>query len=587
MIKKNRILDKDKLNQKSIFSLNIALLVILIILLNVLIGYINLNVDLTSDKRHSISDSTKKILTELDDRLYLKIYLKGDFPAGFKRLQQATSNLIFIFKDIANENLDFEFIDPSLTETKEEKQNLFNELIKQDLLPTDLKLNTQGKRTSQIIFPGAIIYYKNKSIAVNFLRNNIGNSASENINISIENLEYEFITAIKRVMSESSKKIAFLEGNGELSEKSVHDITSSVFQDNFNLSSYYDVERFNIKLFDIDSTSGEADIIRKLEKLREYSAIIIAKPTISFNILEKYLIDQYIMNGGKVLWLVDGVNASMDSLQGGKKDFFAKKNKLNIDDQLFKYGVRINSDLIEDQRSTEIPIVIGYSGNLPQQSFFKWPYFPLLFSNSNHPISKGLDAIKCDFVSSIDTIKNNIKKTILIHSSRNSRKNLSPIRVSLSILENPPEKDTYNKSNIPIGVLLEGKFESVFNNRILPKKELKIKNMSPGNKMIIISDGDIIANRVSTNGTIFPLGYDRFIDFTYPGNKQFLINSIQYLCDDLNLMSLKSKELQLRLLDKNKISRYKLLIQILNISIPFVLLIIFGVLFNIKRRKYA
>ena len=332
----------------------------------------------------------------------------------------------------------------------------------------------------------------------------------------------------------------------------------------------------------------EADINRKISDLNKFKALIIAKPTIAFNMLEKFIIDQYIMNGGKILWLIDGVNANMDSLRNNKS-FIALKNDLNIEDQLFKYGVRINANLIEDLRSTQIPIVTGYSNNIPQQSYFAWPYYPLLYSDINHSISKGLDAIKTSFISSIDTIKNNISKTILLTSSKQSRINSTPAKISLSILENPPPIKSFNKSKIPVAVLLEGEFESVFKNRILPKEQsINFKDKSKSTEMIVVSDGDIAKNNVSKNGNIYPLGYDKFIKHTYPGNKKFIINCIHYLCDDIGLTKLKSKEIKLRLIDKQKISNTRHLIQIINIGLPLLLVLTFSLLFvYVKKKKYA
>jgi len=295
------------------------------------------------------------------------------------------------------------------------------------------------------------------------------------------------------------------------------------------------------------------------------------------------------MRGGKVLWLVDGVIANMDSLKNQSGAFIANKNELNIDDQLLKYGVKINSNLVEDLRSSKIPIITGYSNNKPEQSYFQWPYFPLLVSDSKHPISKGLDGIKCSFISSIDTIKNNIKKTILLHSSKQSRLNLSPTKVSLGILENLPPIESYNKKHEPVAVLLEGEFESLYKNRLVTKNtQIKLKEKSEKTKMIIVADGDIIANEVSSSGTIFPLAYEPNIKYTYPGNKHFLINAIQYLCDDNGLSHLKTKELSLRMLDKEKVKKNKLLIQLINIVLPILVLLIFAFFFSKnKKRKYA
>jgi len=562
--------------------------IVVIILINVLFSFTNFSFDLTEDKKHSIAGQTKTILTELDDIVFIKVYLDGDFPVEFKHLQAEVLNLLTSFKSIAGNNFDFEFINPNNLVNETEKTNLFKQLVKNGLSPTDIEVKTASSNSNQIIFPGALIYYKDKQKAVNFLKNSITKKAGENINASVENLEYEFISTIHTIIKNRTAKIAFLEGNGELSYEQVYDLTESALKDNNRLSYHYTVERFNIKSFEIDSTTMQVNIAKQIALMSRFKAIVIAQPTIPFNTLDKFLIDQYVMQGGKVLWLIDGVKASMDSLQQSNS-FIAVKNDINLDDQLFKYGVRINANLIEDLRSTEIPIVTGYSNNIPQQSYFPWPYYPLLFSDSKHSISKGLDAIKCEFASSIDTLKNNIKKTVILTSSKQSRVTPTPSKVSLGILQNPPPVQSYNKSLIPIAVLLEGEFESVFKNRILPKnKTVAFIEKSKLTQMIVVSDGDIARNNVTENGDIYPLGYDRFIKYTYPGNKKFIMNTIHYLCDDIGLTKLKSKEIKLRLLDKEKITNNKLLIQFINILLPLLLLLISTLIFiHLKNKKYA
>ena len=562
--------------------------ILLIILTNILVSFTDFSLDLTADGKHSISEETIKTLEKVDDIVFIKVYLEGDFPAEFKHLQSEVLNLLSSFKTIADDNLEFEFINPNEGRNEKEKVDLYKQLVKQGLAPTDIEIKKAGSSINQIIFPGAIIYYKDKEIAVNFLKNSVTKNAGENINASVENLEFEFISAIYHISKTKTHRIAFLEGNGELSASEVYDITESVMQDNDKLSYHYTIDRFNIKEFEIDSITLQADISSQVKKLTSYKAIIIAKPTIAFNMLDKFIIDQYLMNGGKILWLIDGAKASMDSLQQNKS-FIATNNDLKLSDQLFKYGIRINANLIEDLRSTEIPIVTGYSNNIPQQSYFPWPYYPLLFSENNHPISKGLDAIKCDFASSIDTIKNNINKTILLHSSKQSRISPTPAKVSLGILENPPPLTSFNKENLPIAVLLEGEFESVFENRILPKNQkLNFVNQSKKTQMIVVSDGDLIRNSVSNNGDIYPLGYDRFIKYTYLGNKKFIMNSIHFLCDETGLTQLKAKEIKLRLLDKEKIKNNKTFIQLINILLPLLILLIFAFIFTkMKKKKYA
>jgi ABC-2 type transport system permease protein len=569
--------------------ISVVLLIVLVLFINILTSFINWNIDLTADKKYSFAKESTSIINSLDDKLFIKVYLEGDFPAEFKKLQKSTEDLLKRFKAIANNNIDFEFINPNNVANENEKLDLFKQLVKLKLSPTDLEIKKEGKQVNQIIFPGAIIYYKDKQAAVNFLKQSPGESPGSNINTSIEALEYEFASAIQHLTINRLTKIAFLEGNGELSEQQVYDITESVLDDNFNLSYYYKVDRFNIKEFAIDSATMLPDLSRQIALLNTYKAIIIAKPTTPFNNLEKLLIDQYIMQGGKVLWLLDGVKASMDSLQNKSGTFIASKNTLNIDDQLLSYGVRINANLIQDLRSTKIPIITGYSNNKPQQSFFSWPYSALLVSDSKHAVSKGLDGIKCEFVSSIDTIKNNIQKTILLHSSKESRLNPAPSKISLGILKNPPTPNSYNKEFLPIAILLEGEFESVFKDKLVQKnQQIQFIEKSVNTKMIVISDGDMIANDLSNSGGIYPLGYDKNIKFTYPGNKHFLINAVQYLCGDNGLSHLKVKEHSLRMLDKKKVQKNKFIIQLINIALPILLLLLFALFFvRFKKRKYA
>ena len=574
---------------KSHKYISAVLLIVSVLFLNILIGFNNWNIDLTSDKKHSFAKESITIINNLEDKLFIRVYLEGDFPAEFKKLQKSIEDLIKRFKLIGNKNIDFEFINPNNVANENEKLALFKQLVKLKLSPTDLEIKKEGKQVNQIIFPGAIIYYKEKQVAVNFLKQSPGKSTVSNINTSIQALEYEFVSAIEHLTKNNLTKIAFLEGNGELNEQQVYDITESVLKDNFNLSYHYKVDRFNIKEFSIDSATNLPDLSRQTILLNTYKAIIIAKPTIPFNNLDKLLIDQYIMQGGKVLWLIDGIKASMDSLKNKSGSFIATKNNLNIDDQLLSYGVRVNSNLIQDLRSTKIPIITGYSNSKPQQSYFSWPYSALLVSDSKHVISNGLDGIKCEFVSSIDTIKNNIQKTILLHSSKESRLIPSPSKISLGILETPPLSTSYNKKFLPIAILLEGEFESVFKNKLFQKnKQIKFISKSVITKMIVISDGDMIANQLSKSGAIYPLGYDKNLKFTFDGNKHFLINAVQYLCGDNSLSHIKEKELSLRMLNKKKIQENRFIIQMINIALPILLLLLFALFFiSYKKRKYA
>ena len=556
-----------KIQQKILVSF------LVIVLINIISSFYSYDLDLTQDKRYTLSKSSKNILNKIDDILTIKVYLDGDLPTGFQMLNSSINNFLTNCRK-NNSFIEFEFINPN-DNNESKRKEIYNQLQSQGLFPTDLTIKKTNETARKIIFPGAIMYYKDKREAINLLENNFSISPQNNINNSIENIEFHFISAINKIIENKKNNIAFLTGNGELNSNQTFDITSSVNNDNNNLNYYYNVEEFNIKEFEYDSIKNEPNISLQLKNLNRYKLLIIAKPTIPFNKLDKFLIDQYIMNGGKVLFLIDGAIASLDSLNNKDGYFIATKNNLNLDDQLFKYGIRVNSNLVQDLRSTEIPVVTGYSNNRPLQELFKWPYYPLVSSGNTHPISKNIDGIKCNFISSIDTLKNNISKTILLESSKNSRFVQTPSKISLGIIENPPPIESYNKGKLPLAVLLSGKFTSVFKDRIIPKTtDIKFKKNSDSTSIIVIADGDLIANETNKNGNIYPLGYDKFINYTFEGNKKFIINSIQFLTDNNGLINLRSKNIKLRLLNNDLITNYRILIIILNIFLPLILFLI-------------
>jgi len=566
------------MNRKNTFYFSIAL----ILIINIITNYFSFNIDLTEDKKYTLSNDSKNILNNINDNLSIKVYLEGDLPAGFELLSNSINDFLVSCKK-ENNLIDIEFIDPNIDDL-EQKENLFKQLQDQGLYPTDLTIKKTNETSKKIIFPGAIIYYKDKRECINILENNFLVSPQSNINSSIENIEFQFISTFNKMLNNKKANIAILEGNGELTKNELYDLTHSVNGDNNNLNYYYNVERFNLKEFEYDSIKNEPMISNQLNRLNRYDVAIIASPTVPFNKLDKFLLDQYLMNGGKILLVTDGVNANLDSLNNKEGFFISSKQTLNLDDQLFKYGLRVNSDLIQDIRSTEIPIITGYSNNRPTQEFFKWPYFPLISGNTNI-ISKNIDAISTNFVSSIDTIKNNIKKTILLSSSDKSRIIQTPTKISLSILENQLPTNTFNKKNIPIAVLLSGSFTSVFKDRITPKdKNINFREFSDSTEMIVISDGDIIRNDISSKGFPLQLGYDKYINYTYNGNKKFILNAVQYLSDNDGLINLRSKSLKIRLLNMDLINNYNSLIMILNIFLPVILffLIILTIQFNIK-----
>ena len=372
----------------------LALNICILILINVLASMLFFRLDLTADKRHSLSDTSKDILKDLDDIVYVKVYLEGEFPAGFTRLQNATYQLLNEFRTYSS-FIEYEFINPSESINQEERNRLYRQLYEQGLEPTNLQVQEKNGSSEQIIFPGAIIYYKGESEAINLLQSQIGKHHEVVLNNSIENLEYEFISNILKISNINNKpKIAFLEGNGELNNLERSGIEDAVGNLKGSLIEFYRVESFNIKEFEKDSLNKNPSIESQQNRLNKYDALLIAKPTIAFNDLEKLLIDQYIMQGGKTLWFVDGVNMDLDSLQGGRPYSIALPKDLNIKDMLFKYGARINNNLLIDVQSEKIHVITVFQVNIPQQSLFPWFYNPLIISKEIHPISKNLDAIK-------------------------------------------------------------------------------------------------------------------------------------------------------------------------------------------------
>ena len=487
----------------------LALNICILILVNVLASMLFFRLDLTTDKRHSLSDGSKDILKQLDDILYVKVYLEGEFPAGFTRLQNSTYQLLNEFRSYSS-FVEYEFINPSESTNQDERNSLYRQLYDQGLKPTNLQVQEKNGSSEQIIFPGAIIFYKGKSAAINLLQSQLGTHHEIVLNNSIENLEYEFISNILKLNNNNKPKVAFLEGNGELNKLERSGIKDAIGNIKGSLSEFYRVEPFNIKEFEADSLKNNPSIERQQKRLNNFSAIIIAKPTIPFNDLEKLLIDQYIMQGGKVLWFIDGVNMDMDSLQGGEPYSTALPKDLAIEDMLFKYGARVNRNLVMDMQADKIPIITGFQGDIPQQSLFPWFYNPLIITKETHPISKNLDAIRSSFVSTIDTIKSSdVKKSILLTSSPYSKVVLTPHRVSLGILEHEPQLEQFQAGQQNIGVLLEGTFKSFFENRLVSSNKPIITKSKP-TSMLIVSDGDIIKNHVSKSGNPYILGFNPF-----------------------------------------------------------------------------
>lgn len=566
--------------------IQLVLALVIIILINVIGSFIFTRFDLTTEKRYSLSPSTKKLLLETDDIIYFKVYLDGEFPAGFKLLSRSTREMLDEFRAYSD-NIEYEFINPSAAENAKTRGEIYERLIQQGLQPTDINVRKKQGQEQQRIFPGAIVSYKSREIPISLLSEQLGAPPDAIINNSIQALEYNISNAIRKLSASNKPKIAFTYGHGELSLIETADIR-------FALSDYYKVERVKIAGNVNALTERKENQDGSFSIVNKYKAIVVAKPDSVFSEKDKFIIDQYIMQGGKVLWLVEPVFATMDSLKT-TDNTMAITHDINLNDQLFKYGVRLNSNLLMDINALPIPMITGRTGNQPQFTFFPWYYFPVLTATSTHPVVNNLNAVRTEFISSIDTVGSPlIKKTILLKTSKYTRVALTPVMISLDILRKDPDPKDYADPPQAVAVLLEGEFESLFRNRLTSEisqaPELGVTDKVTGNRMIVISDGDIIMNQVQmSNGNLMPLplGYDRHTGQTF-GNRDFIMNCVNYLCDDEGLMSVRSRELRLRALDVTKARNQLLIWQLINILAPVLLVIIFGLVqFALRKRRYA
>ena len=557
---------KKKIRSANLYQFLLLLLVIAG--LNAAGKFLFWRFDLTTEKRFTLSPTTKEKLKQLKDIVYVKVYLTGDLPAGFQRLSSATRDMLMEMKSYAGSNLEFDFIDPSALADSKQRNELFNQLADKGLQPTNISERNAEGTSERILFPGAILNYLSKEQPLLLLKDRMGASAEEMVNTSIQNLEYEIINAISKISTRKPATIGILHGQGELDKPYLADFYKSV-------SASYPTHYVQIK--------------NQLNALQDYDCLVIAKPDSAFDEKDKFIIDQFIMRGGKVLWLLDMMSADMDSL-ARKNEFIAIPKELNLDDMLFRYGVRLNKDLVMDLQSVPIPILTGYVGNRPQNSLLPWFYYPLVTPTSKHPIVNNLNAIRFAFAGSIDTIVSaHIKKTILLQSSHYCKTVQSPAVVDLNILRKDPDEKEYRNPPVNLAVLLEGSFRSNFANRIpyqiATDSTIGFKADGKPTSMIVISDGDVIRNDYKrSSNTVYPLGMDRYTGQFY-GNKNLLLNCIDYLCDNSGLMALRAKEFKLRLLDKTRFDPDKKMLQIVNVALPVILIILFAMIKLLMRKK--
>ena len=527
--------------------------------------------DLTKDKRYTLSTTSLNLLKEVKNPLSIKVYMQGDLPAEFKRLQQETKQILEEFQAY-NSNIVFEFVDPM--ENQEESMDLIKDLYRKGLTPINITVDDKGKQSQALVFPWAIATYDNKEVSIPLLKNQMGASTTQKVIGSVQHLEYSFSDAFNKITKAKQKKVAIIKGNGELKEAFIAKFLLQV------RDSYF------IAPFTLDSVAKNPE--GSLQALKEYDLAVIAKPSEAFSESEKQVLDQYLMNGGKTIWLVDQVVAEIDSLYNPSGASLAYPRDLNINDLFFKYGIRINPDIVKDEQGSPIQLASGEPGSATRFQQFNWKYAPLVTPINTHPIVKNLGGIKFDFTNSIDTLKNSIKKTVLLQSSPYSKRVGTPTAINLSMVSETTSPANYpNTGGIPLAVLLEGSFHSAFENRIKAFEQTNFQSTSKPTKMIVISDGDILRNQLDKNQLPVELGYDQRSGNLYD-NKDFLMNSVNYLLDDSGLINIRSKDLDLPLLDKEKVYANYTYIQVLTIGLPILILGVFGLLFTyFRKRNYA
>lgn len=559
---------------KSVKSRHITQLIttfVILLLINYAGSYYFKRFDLTSEKRYTLNEETIEMLKNLDDQVYLKVYLAGDFNAAFTRLRNETKEMLDEFRVYAKKGLDYEFINIYDPKYEKDKVNIERQLYEKGIDPTELRGKSEGTQSVQRAWPGAVVYYKGKEGVWQIFKQQVGVPPDQSVNNSVENLEYSLSNSIRKLERPIRPRVAFVRGHHELDTNQTKDIY-------FALSEYYDVEYMRIK--------------GRLRSLKPYSAIILAWPDTVFNERDKFVIDQFIMNGGKVLWCLEPVYTNTDSLSM-KGYTLGLENNINLNDMLFSYGVRLNPELVQDMQCGAIPVNRGFKGGAPDIQLFPWIYKPLVLPTSNHPIVKNLDLIRFDFAGTIDTVKApGVKKTILLASSKYSRTQAVPARVALAMVSNRLNEKKFNNGNKPMAVLLEGTFTSNYENRITDTiamdSAIAFKTTSRPTAMIVISDGDVIKNGFNYQTmSISELGYDRYMKQTF-ANKTFLLNCMNYLIDGPKLMSLRTREVKLRLLDRKKTDENPTKWKMYNVLFPLAIVAVSGyILAVIRRRKFS
>ncbi len=549
----------------------IAITLGLLIVINVLGNLVFKRFDLTADHRYTLSYTSMNIVDKAKEPLYIDVYLEGSFPGEFKKLQSETQQLLEEFK-AKNSNVIFQFINPLDDENTSEAT--LQKLYDRGLTPINITVNHKGKQTEEMVFPWAEVRYGDRITKVPLLKNMMGASTAQKVESSVQHLEYAFANGFNTVIEKRQKKIAVIKGNGELHELLIGDFLRTV------------KENYFIGPFTLDSVATNP--VKTIVDLKKYDLALVAKPTEAFSDAEKQVLDQYMVNGGKSLWLLDQVNIEMDSLMTTGEGL-AFPRDLNLDDLFFKYGIRIKRDLVKDVMACPITLATGQQGNATQYNQYPWLYAPAVYADAKNPIVTNLDVIKFDFCNPIELLQNAIQKTVLLHSSPYSKAVGTPIPVALNMVAERPEPASFPKGGglIPLAVLLEGQMHSVYENRIPAFKDPNFKAVGKPGKMIVIADGDVIRNQYDKNYQPLELGYDKWTEKMY-ANKEFLLNCVNYLLDDTGLINIRNKEVKLALLDTEKVKENYTFTQIVTVVSPLVILGVFGLFFTLlRKRRYA
>lgn len=551
------------------FKFYIITLVIICIVNQTFINSFFSRIDFTEDKRFTLDQTSKDLIKALDRDIFITIFLNGDLPSGFNRLKQASIDMAYDLRAYSEGKIKINIVDPTAG-TEEEQKEFAQALINRGLYPTNLNVKTSNGNSQKLIFPFAIVNHGDREFNINFLQNRTGQSPEQILNNSIENLEYAFVSAISRLNSNITPFIGFTEGHGEASDLELYDAMQSLAISN-------QVGRLNLDSIQLDD-------------LKKIKIMIIAKPKKAFSESDKYKIDYYVRHGGAVIWAIDQIDASMDNIRStGSQPLIGYE--LNLDDQLFLYGVRLNYEIIADLNCTQIPLSMGNIGGQSQIQLAPWYFFPIVMPNSSNAIVKNLDGIRTEFIGTMDTIASRgIKKEVLLSSSPYSRILKTPSFISLQMMEEVPDPRKFKQKPSPVAVLLTGKFPYIFDSRPVPaeiRNPIDLSQTTEEAKMLVVADGDWLINQINAKDqSPFPLGWDRYTAQQY-ANKIFLENSIDYLLNDKQLISLRNREVKLRLLDQAVVKEGKLKWQIINVGFPLVLLIAVGNLQHyIRKRKY-